>query len=78
METLTGVPTLSLPALLSILSQTSTVVLPGSSAGLMSETFAGDRIGHSRHADLCLVAHLHLLGETLRDVRLGQQRRTYP
>src|SRR5450631_246818 len=39
METLTGVPTLSLPALLSILSQTSTVVLPGSSAGLMSETF---------------------------------------
>jgi hypothetical protein len=38
METFTGVPTLSVPALLSILSQTSTVVLPGSSAGLMSAT----------------------------------------
>ncbi len=30
-----------LAALLSILSQISTVVLPGSSAGLISETFAG-------------------------------------
>ncbi len=41
METFTGVPTLSFPSLLSILSQTSTVVLPGSSAGLISETLAG-------------------------------------
>ncbi len=40
METLTGVPTLSAPALFSILSQTSTVVLPGSRAGLMRETLA--------------------------------------
>ena len=41
MMTLTGVPTFSSPFLLSMFSQISTVVLPGSSAGLIRETFAG-------------------------------------
>ncbi len=38
--TFTGVPTFSAPDLLSIFSHTSTVVLPGSSAGLIIVTFA--------------------------------------
>ena len=39
-STLTGVPTLSRPERLSILTQTSMVVLPGSSAGLINVTEA--------------------------------------
>ncbi len=74
METLTGVPTFSVPVLLSTLSQISMVVLPGSSAGLMSETLAR-RDRQSRDTEsIALVADFHLLRETLRDVRLGQQR----
>ena len=37
----TGVPAFNVPFRFSTRSHTSTVVLPGSSAGLMSETFAG-------------------------------------
>ena len=76
METFTGVPTFSLPDLLSILSQTSTVVLPGSSAGLISETFAATGSATPGTCTVRLVAHLHLLREALRNVRLGQQRRS--
>ena len=78
MDTFTGVPTLSVPALLSILSQTSTVVLPGSSAGLMSETFAATGSATPGTCTDASSPSFHLLRQALRHVRLGQQASRYP
>ncbi len=75
MATFTGVPTFSLPPLLSTLSQISIVVLPGSSAGLISVTFAGTGSARPGTWISASVAELHLLGEALRHMGLGQQRR---
>ena len=73
-DTFTGVPTLSFPDLLSIFNQTSTVVEPGSSAGLTMETLAGTGSASSRHMHFGGVPDLQLHRKAMRDVRLGQQR----
>ncbi len=71
----TGVPTFSRPARFSMRNQTSTVVLPGSSAGLMSETLAGTGSVRPGTEILRRVSELEALRDHLRKVKLGEDGR---
>ena len=74
-EILAGVPALYLPSRLSNRSQTSTVVLPGSSAGLIRDTFAGDRSVDARNRNRSSVANFQPLRYSLREMNFRKQRR---
>ena len=62
----TGVPAFKVPFAFSTRSHTSTVVLPGSSAGLMSETLAGTGSASPATAMLAAAPSRELLSLNLR------------
>ena len=74
MDAWTGVPALRAPFGFSARSQTSTVVLPGSSAGLISETLAGTGCATPGTVSVAGAPSLSCWASTLGDVQLGDQR----
>ena len=74
METLTGVPTFSVAFLLSDLQPDFDRGAAGIKRGTDQRDLRIHWILDSGDNQGCIVADLHLLRETLRDVRLGQQR----
>ena len=70
----TGVPAFSVPLGFSTRSQTSTVVLPGSSAGLISETFAETGSSMPGTVSVAAAPSVSCCACVCADVQLGDQR----